>query len=102
VHPDRPGTVWFVPAESDGMRIPVNGEMVVTRTDDGGATFRVLRGGLPQEHAYHLVYRHCLDVSPDGERLALGSTTGSLWLGDGESFTALSTSLPPVLCVRWV
>jgi len=102
VHPDRPDTAWFVPAESDGMRIPVNGEMVVTRTDDGGATFRVLRGGLPQEHAYHLVYRHCLDVSPDGERLALGSTTGSLWLGDGESFTALSTSLPPVLCVRWV
>lgn len=103
-HPHDPLTAWFVPAEKDEVRIPVGGRMVVNRTRDGGASFETLTTGLPQEHAYHLVYRHALDVDATGDRLALGSTTGSVWVSDdaGDSWSRVSADLPPVACVRWV
>lgn len=103
-HPHDPETAWFVPGHSDILRIPVDGQMVVTRTRDGGRSFDVLGNGLPQQHAYHLIYRHGLDVADDGQRLALGSTTGSLWTTDdaGDSFRRVTAELPPVLCVRWI
>ena len=53
--------------------------MAVTRTRDGGQSFDVLTDGLPQEHAYDLVYRHALDIDGSGDRLLMGSTTGNLW-----------------------
>ena len=39
---------------------------------------------LPQEHAYDIVFRHALDVDDRGERLAFGSTTGSVWISDAD------------------
>lgn len=103
VHPLRPETAWLVPAQSDQKRVPIDGRLVVTRTRDGGKSFEVLREGLPQEHAYHLVYRHCLDVDGSGERLAMGTTTGSLFLSEdqGDSFRCLSADLPPIYAVRF-
>jgi hypothetical protein len=102
-HPKNPELAWFVPAVKDECRVPVDAKLVVARTRDGGKTFDVLRKGLPQEHAYDLVYRHCLDVDESGERLAFGSTTGGLWLSDdqGDSWRCLSTQLPPIHCVRF-
>jgi photosystem II stability/assembly factor-like uncharacterized protein len=104
VHPQDPDTAWFVPAIKDERRIPVDGKVVVTRTRDGGRSFDVLREGLPQRHAYDLVYRHALDVDETGERLAFGSTTGSLWISEnqGDSWQCVSQHLPPVYCVRFV
>ncbi len=85
------------------VRVPVDGSLVVTRTRDGGETFDVLSDGLPQEHAYDLVYRHGLDVDDSGEQLLMGSTTGSLWYsGDsGDSWQTVSSNLPPIASVRW-
>jgi len=85
------------------MRIPVDGRMVVTRTRDGGESFDVLGRGLPDRHAYHLVYRHALDVDASGDRLAMGSTTGSVWVSEdaGNAWSLVSTTLPPVACIRW-
>ncbi len=104
VHPWDPDTAWFVPATSDEVRIPVGGRVVVTRTGDGGRTFEQLGKGLPEEHAYHLVYRHCLDVSSDGQRLVMGSTTGSLWVSHdaGTSWRLATADLPPILSVRFI
>lgn len=104
VHPGDPDTAWFVPAVKDEERVPVDGKPAVTRTRDGGASFDVLRNGLPREHAYDLVFRHGLDVASDGEQLAFGSTTGSLWTSDdqGDHWQAVSHHLPPVYCVRFV
>lgn len=98
VHPGDADTAWFVPAVKDECRIPVDGKVVVARTRDGGKTFEVLREGLPQEHAYDLVYRHALDVDASGERLVMGSTTGSLWISEdaGDHWHALTTHLPPI------
>ena len=102
-HPTDPDTAWFVPAVKDEQRVPVDGKVVVARTRDGGESFDVLREGLPQEHAYDLVYRHALDVDASGGVLAFGSTTGSLWLSDdgGDRWSTISAHLPPIYAVRW-
>ncbi len=103
VNPNDPDTAWFIPAVKDEQRIPVDARLVVSRTRDAGKSFEVLSKGLPNEPAYDLVYRHALDVSQDGNRLAFGSTTGSLWISDdqGDSWTDISKHLPPILCVRF-
>jgi len=103
VHPHDPETAWFVPAIKDERRIPVDGRVVVSRTRDGGATFEVLRTGLPQQDAYDLVLRHALAVDARGERLAFGSTTGGFWTSDdqGDRWHALDARLPPVHAVTF-
>jgi hypothetical protein len=63
VHPRDPNTAWFVPEIKDEKRIPREGKLVVTRTRDGGKSFEVLSKGLPQSHAYDVVYRHALEIS---------------------------------------
>lgn len=103
VHPRDADTAWFVPAVRDEIRIPVDGQVVVTRTCDGGRTFDVLREGLPQEHAYDLTYRHALEVDESGKRLAFGTTTGALFVSDdaGDHWQCVNAHLPPILCVRF-
>ena len=104
VHPDDPDTAWLVPAVKDEERIPVGGRFVVNRTRDRGETWQVLDKGLPGRHAYDLVYRHGLDVSTGARVLAMGSTTGSVWVSEdlGDSWQTLSNHLPPVNVVRLV
>jgi hypothetical protein len=104
VHPRDPETAWLVPGTSDQHRIPVDGQVVVTRTRDGGRSFDVLRRGLPQRDSYDLTFRHALDIDATGDRLAFGSTTGSLWITDdqGDSWQAVSEHLPPIYCVRFM
>ena len=103
VHPRDPDVAWIVPAESDQRRTTVRGAVVVSRTRDGGASWDVLTDGLPQAHAYDLVLRHALDVAPDGQCLAFGSTTGHVWTtqDQGDRWHALPASLPPVYAVRY-
>ena len=102
-HPHDPNTAWFVPAADDACRTPVDGRVVVSRTRDGGETFEVLSKGLPDQHAYDIVYRHALDVAQQGETLAFGSTTGNFCLSEdaGDSWNCLSHTMPPVYCVRF-
>jgi hypothetical protein len=103
VHPEEPGTAWFVPGVKDEKRYPVDGALVVTRTRDGGNSFDILNDGLPGEHSYDVVYRHALDIDAAGDTLAFGSTTGNLWLSEnqGDSWQQLSAYLPPINCVRF-
>ena len=103
VDPNDADTAWFVPAIKDEKRVPVDAKLAVTRTRDGGRTFQALREGLPQESAYDLVYRHALDVDGSGERLAMGSTTGGLWISEnrGEAWQCVSAHLPPIAAVRF-
>jgi hypothetical protein len=98
VHPRDPGTAWFVPAVKDERRVPVDGRLVVARTTDGARSFEVLGEGLPAAHAYDLVYRHGLDVDGTGDRLAMGSTTGNLWVSEsaGARWTHAQGHLPPI------
>jgi hypothetical protein len=72
-------------------------------TSDGGKTRQVMREGLPQREAYDLIYRHGLDVDESGSRLAMGSTTGALWIGEngGEARQFVNAHLPPIYAVRF-
>ena len=103
VHPKDPQTAWFVPAIKDEIRVPRDGAMSVTRTRDGGKAWESLRDGLPQRDAYDLIYRHGLDVDATGTRLAMGSTTGALWISEngGERWQLLNAHLPPIYAVRF-
>lgn len=103
VHPREPDTAWLVPAVKDECRIPVDGKLVVARTRNGGKSWQTLRKGLPQNHAYDLIYRHALEVDESGKRLAMGSTTGGLWFShdQGDSWHRFSAHLPPIYGVRF-
>ena len=103
VHPRDPDTAWFVPGVKDEKRYPRDAKLVVTRTRDGGKSFETLARGLPQVHAYDVVYRHALALDQSGERLAFGSTTGGLWVSEtgGDSWAEITHTLPPVYAVRF-
>ncbi len=103
VHPHDPNTAWFVPAAKDACRVPVDAHLVVTRTRDGGKSFETLDTGLPQTPTYDLIYRHGLDVDASGQRLAMGSTTGGLWVSEdgGDSWQCVSSHLPPIYAIRF-
>lgn len=103
VHPLEPDTAWFVPGDKDERRVALGGRVTVLRTRDGGASFEILGKGLPREDAYDLVLRHALDVDATGERLAFGSTTGSLWVSEngGDRWHTVAEHLPPIHAVRW-
>lgn len=103
-HPRDAQTAWFVPAMKDEIRMPRDGALCVTRTSDGGKHWEIMREGLPQGDAYDLIYRHGLDVAADGARLAMGSTTGALWISEdgGERWALINAHLPPIYSVRFV
>ena len=103
VHPEDARTAWFVPAVKDERRVPVDQRFVVSRTRDGGASFEILGDGLPPPPSFDLVYRHGLAVDASGRTLAMGSTTGNLWIGEsgGERWTQVSGHLPPIAQVAW-
>ena len=103
VHPRAPDTAWFVPEIKDERRVPRDGRLVVTRTRDAGRSFEVLTRGLPQTHAYDIVYRHALALDASGNWLAMGSTTGGLWVSEnqGDSWTEVTHTLPPIYAVRF-
>lgn len=104
VHPADPDTAWFVPAVKDEFRYPVDQRLVVTVTRDGGKRFTTLDTGLPDQPSFDLIYRHALDVDDAGARLAMGSTTGNLWIGEagGTRWQQVSGYLPPIHQVLWV
>jgi len=42
-------------------------------------------------------------VDDSGDVLAVGSTTGNLWISEdgGDSWQTISSNLPPIYCVRF-
>jgi len=99
---DRAGkTAWVVPLKGDDERMAVGGELFVARTTDGGETWKTFREGLPQNHAYDVIYRHALDAR--GDRVCFGTTTGNLYVSEdrGESWRCAGNNLPPIHSVRF-
>ena len=79
----RRGFKTIITPEEFSLSIPVGykeakvdkmGETKKVGTKLDGKSFEVLGNGLPQRHAYDLVYRHALAVDETGKRLAFGST----------------------------
>lgn len=103
VDPNSGCRAWFVPAVKDECRVPVDGKLVVSTTEDGGKEFRVIDAGLPTEAAWDIVFRHALAIDESGQHLAMGSSTGGLWVSDdaGESWQCLGAHLPPIYCIQF-
>ncbi|MEL6589335.1 MAG: sialidase family protein, partial [Bacteroidota bacterium] len=62
VDPNDPERAWVIPAQSDAMRVAPDLGLYVATTQDGGQNWRALREGLPQQHAFDLVFRHAFDL----------------------------------------
>jgi photosystem II stability/assembly factor-like uncharacterized protein len=101
VDADDGRTAWLVPGVSDEQRMAIGGGLFVARTRDGGQTWEQQREGLPQEHAYDVVYRHALHN--EGDLVAFGSTTGNLYVSEnrGDRWHAVAHNLPPIYSVRF-
>ena len=56
-----------------------------------------------QAHAYDVIYRHALALDDSGNRLAIGSTTGGLWVSEnqGDRWACVTHTLPPVYAVTF-
>jgi hypothetical protein len=102
-HPEDPDVAWFAPAEKDERRLPVDQRFIVYRARKGGTAWDVIDNGLPAVPAFDLVYRHAMDITPDAGSIAMGSTTGSLWIGEdgGQTWRQLSANLPPIAQVAF-
>ena len=101
-HPRRAGTIWVVPLQSDGERIPPGGRLAVHRSDDAGQTWTQLASGLPQTE-FNAVLRDAAavdDAEPVG--VYLGSRGGDVYASadEGATFTLVADHLPDVLSVR--
>lgn len=87
---------WVVPAQSDEKRIPVNLQLTVCKTTDGGKSWRSVQEGLPTAFVFDLVLRHGL-VRKNG-LLAFGTTNGNLYVShnDGDTWQAIAQNLASV------
>ncbi len=100
-HETNPDVAWVVPGVSDVMRVAIDQSLCISRTDDGGKSWKHFRKGLPQATAFDITYRHALALT--GETLVFGTTTGNLYLSEneGESWSTLSNNLPMVHSVEF-
>lgn len=96
---DDPNQAWVAPAVSDDKRVAVGRALCISRTDDGGNSWKTLRRGLPQDYCYDLVYRHAL--ATQGDDVVFGTTTGNVFTSHdrGDSWQVLTNYLPMVYAV---
>jgi photosystem II stability/assembly factor-like uncharacterized protein len=100
-HPDA---AFVIPEESAENRVTCDGRLGVYRTDDGGASWSLLAGGLPQP-AWGAVMREGFSsdrLDPAG--IYLGTQSGSLFVSPdaGETWIEAASQLPPILSVEAV
>lgn len=105
IHPRDADTVYIVPLQADQFRCPPGGKLRVYRTRDAARSWKPLTRGLPQQDCYDTVLRDAMAL--DGENPAgvyFGTRNGWLYgsRDEGESWSVIEKTLPPVTCVRAV
>ena len=104
-HPRRAGTVWVLPLEADGRRIPPDGRLRLHRSTDGGGSWTEVGNGLP-DGVWTSVLRDaaCIADAGDAPVIAFGTRDGCVYAStdEGASFTEVAAHLPDVLSVRAV
>jgi photosystem II stability/assembly factor-like uncharacterized protein len=100
--PQNPDVAYVVPEEGAENRVTSDGRLGVYRTDDGGRTWALLGGGLPQR-AWLAVMREGMAFDTrDPVGIYLGTQSGSIWASPngGEEWLEVARDLPPVLSVE--
>jgi len=82
--------------------MPRDGALCVTRTDDGGQSWEIMRHGLPQRNAYDLICRPGLDVDGAGEWLRWARPPARYGPATTAGEAGRSAHLPPIYAVRFV
>jgi photosystem II stability/assembly factor-like uncharacterized protein len=102
LHPRDEKRLYVIPLKGGEFRCPPEGKLAVHESRDGGATWRALRTGLPQENAYMGIYRESMAVDRhDPAGIYFGTNTGKLFgsADEGETWRAIADNLPPVFSV---
>jgi photosystem II stability/assembly factor-like uncharacterized protein len=102
-HPRLGGVAYVVPVSAAEHRYPPDYRCRVYRTEDAGVSWSALSAGLPDENHYGIVLRDALrtdDADPAG--VYFGNRNGEVYASadDGDSWKAVVSHLPSVLCVR--
>jgi photosystem II stability/assembly factor-like uncharacterized protein len=103
-HPRDPDTAWLIPLNGDiqGRYVP-DAKAAVWRTRDGGASWRDLRAGLPQDNVFFCVLRQAMAtdrLAPAG--VYFGTNSGALYASadEGDSWRRIAENLPLILSVE--
>ncbi len=102
VHPEDADTVYVMPLEPATRTCP-GGAPAVWRSENGGASWKAVRKGLPKRAGYFTVLRDAMDIDDvSSPAVYFGTTTGQLWIGrdGGDEWDCLFDSLPPINCVK--
>ena len=95
-------TAYVAPLIGGENRVPPKGQLAIWKTTNKGRTWKRSTKGLPGPGAYMGVLREGMATdAQDPTGVYVGTNTGHLYASRnaGEVWTALSTSLPPVLSV---
>lgn len=104
VHPEDANKLWVLPLNGDMEgRFPPDARAAVWHSDDGGATWRDQREGLPQEACFFTVLRQGMATSrsaPAG--VFFGTNSGSVFASfdEGARWSEIARHLPCVLSVE--
>ena len=98
---DGSGRLFTIPLEADTNRVPVDGELRVYVSDDGGDSWQVAGTGWTEAPQFTGVLRGAFD-GDDAGTFCFGTTGGKLWLtqDNGESWRELAASFPRIGAVR--
>jgi photosystem II stability/assembly factor-like uncharacterized protein len=102
LHPREPDTAFVIPEEGAENRVTSGGRLGVYRTRDGGASWELLTGGLP-DRAWTGVLREGMasdDLDPVG--VYFGTQSGSIYVtpDEGSTWIEAASQLPPILSVE--
>lgn len=103
-HPRDPDTLYLLPLNGDtaGRTVP-DGKSAVWRTRDGGASWRDLRNGLPQQNVFFGVLRQAMATDRlDPAGVYFGTSSGSLYASadEGDGWACVAEHLPTILSVE--
>src|SRR5262249_35075275 len=103
VHAHEPDTIYVVPIDGEGGRIPPEGKLRVYRSRSGGNEWEPLTRGLPQADCYVNVLRDAMAVdSLDACGIYFGTTGGQVYCSPdgGDNWAPIARDLPGVLSVE--
>ena len=102
LHPRNPDVAFVIPEEGAENRVTPDGRLGVYRTDDGGASWRLLEDGLPKPAWGAVMREGFASDARDPAGIYFGTQSGSVFVSasEGEQWAEVARQLPPILSVE--